>query len=148
VPRSGPCSRAASVVAASFLKVTCAFPRLAAEGGREGADPLLRLLADRALEAHGKQPSAPRATGMGTGGERLLGRNSFVVPTRPHSLPQTTVCASRWGNCWRQSNTSDFSLIPIMCTQNTRSSLSFGASQSCIVHHHHLCFKYMTQLKY
>jgi hypothetical protein len=39
VPRAGPCSRAASMATASFLEVTRAFPRLAAEGGREGRIP-------------------------------------------------------------------------------------------------------------
>jgi hypothetical protein len=81
--------------------------------------------------------------GTATGKEFFCGSNSPSLVTSNHRLR-----IQRWGNCWRQSNTSDFSLIPIMCTQNTRSSLSFGASQSCIVHHHHLCFKYMTQLKY
>jgi hypothetical protein len=91
-------------VLSSRLHGHCLLPRgharlpTACGGGRQGgADPLLRLLAGGALEAGGKQPSAPRAAGLGTGGEQLLGRNSFAVPTRPHSLPQTAVCASRVG---------------------------------------------------
>jgi hypothetical protein len=95
VPRAGPCSRVAAVAAASFLEATCAFPRLAAEGGREGPDPLLRLMVGGVLKARGKQPSAPHARGMGTRGKRLMGRNPFAVPICPLSLPQSAVCAFR-----------------------------------------------------
>jgi hypothetical protein len=56
VLRAGPCSRSAAMAAASFLEAMCAFPRLAADGGREGADSLLRLLTGKALEAREMQP--------------------------------------------------------------------------------------------
>lgn len=97
-----PRPRAAAMAIASFLEATHAFSWLAVEGGREGADPLLRLLTSGAPEARGKQPSGPRAGGMGdrrgttAWKEFVCGSNSLSLIASNHCLP-----IQGWGNCWR-----------------------------------------------